>query len=147
MNKKTAVTLDQYTVFRLLCELGRSESQSQRDLARRLDSALGLVNGYLKACADKGWVRVRDLGGNRSSYQLTNKGMQEQRRLALRHAGYLPEILSVVQCEYREIARYLAEQGVERVYVWFCDFAPPETISAFGEEVIAPLNVAGAPVA
>jgi alkanesulfonate monooxygenase SsuD/methylene tetrahydromethanopterin reductase-like flavin-dependent oxidoreductase (luciferase family) len=34
----------------------------------------------------------------------------------------------------------IAAQGVERVYTWFCDFAPPETLSAFGEEVIAPLR-------
>jgi alkanesulfonate monooxygenase SsuD/methylene tetrahydromethanopterin reductase-like flavin-dependent oxidoreductase (luciferase family) len=33
----------------------------------------------------------------------------------------------------------LAETGVERVYVWFCDFAKPPTIAAFGQEVIAPL--------
>jgi alkanesulfonate monooxygenase SsuD/methylene tetrahydromethanopterin reductase-like flavin-dependent oxidoreductase (luciferase family) len=33
----------------------------------------------------------------------------------------------------------LGEQGVERVYAWFCDFAPPETLAAFGDEVIAPL--------
>ena len=32
----------------------------------------------------------------------------------------------------------LGEQGVERVYTWFCDFAPPETIAEFGETVIAP---------
>lgn len=31
----------------------------------------------------------------------------------------------------------LSEQGVERVYVWFCDFAPPVTLEAFGESVIA----------
>ncbi|HEY1737932.1 MAG TPA: LLM class flavin-dependent oxidoreductase [Acidimicrobiia bacterium] len=31
----------------------------------------------------------------------------------------------------------LAEQGVERVYTWFCDFAPPDTLAAFGEQVIA----------
>jgi alkanesulfonate monooxygenase SsuD/methylene tetrahydromethanopterin reductase-like flavin-dependent oxidoreductase (luciferase family) len=31
----------------------------------------------------------------------------------------------------------LRERGVERVYCWFCDFAPPETLAAFGEEVIA----------
>jgi len=30
----------------------------------------------------------------------------------------------------------LAERGVERVYAWFCDFAPPSTLAAFGEEVI-----------
>jgi alkanesulfonate monooxygenase SsuD/methylene tetrahydromethanopterin reductase-like flavin-dependent oxidoreductase (luciferase family) len=35
--------------------------------------------------------------------------------------------------------RRRAEQGVERVYAWFCDFAPPDTLAGFGEEVIAKL--------
>ncbi|HVN50201.1 MAG TPA: LLM class flavin-dependent oxidoreductase [Acidimicrobiales bacterium] len=30
----------------------------------------------------------------------------------------------------------LAEHGFERIYTWFCDFAPPETLHAFGEHVI-----------
>ena len=34
----------------------------------------------------------------------------------------------------------LAEQGVERVYAWFCDFAAPESIDGFGREVLAPLR-------
>ncbi len=34
----------------------------------------------------------------------------------------------------------LADRGVERVYTWFCDFAPPETLHAFGEGVIAALD-------
>jgi alkanesulfonate monooxygenase SsuD/methylene tetrahydromethanopterin reductase-like flavin-dependent oxidoreductase (luciferase family) len=34
----------------------------------------------------------------------------------------------------------LAERGVERVYAWFCDFAPPETLAGFGEEVIGKLK-------
>jgi hypothetical protein len=33
----------------------------------------------------------------------------------------------------------LGEQGVERVYTWFCDFAPPETLQAFAQ-VIAELS-------
>jgi len=33
----------------------------------------------------------------------------------------------------------LADRGVERVYTWFCDFAPPETLHAFGEGVITAL--------
>jgi len=32
-----------------------------------------------------------------------------------------------------------AASGVERVYVWFADFAPPATLEAFGTSVIAPL--------
>lgn len=31
----------------------------------------------------------------------------------------------------------LAERGVERTYVWFCDFAPEPTLGAFGRDVIA----------
>jgi alkanesulfonate monooxygenase SsuD/methylene tetrahydromethanopterin reductase-like flavin-dependent oxidoreductase (luciferase family) len=34
----------------------------------------------------------------------------------------------------------LAERGVERVYVWFTDFAPTETLEAFGGMVIEPLS-------
>lgn len=34
----------------------------------------------------------------------------------------------------------LAERGVERVYAWFCDFAQPPTLAAFGADVIAPLR-------
>jgi alkanesulfonate monooxygenase SsuD/methylene tetrahydromethanopterin reductase-like flavin-dependent oxidoreductase (luciferase family) len=30
----------------------------------------------------------------------------------------------------------LQERGVERVYAWFCDFAAPDTLAAFGEGVI-----------
>jgi alkanesulfonate monooxygenase SsuD/methylene tetrahydromethanopterin reductase-like flavin-dependent oxidoreductase (luciferase family) len=30
----------------------------------------------------------------------------------------------------------LAAKGVERVYAWFTDFAPPETLAAFGETVV-----------
>ena len=31
----------------------------------------------------------------------------------------------------------LRAEGVERLYAWFTDFAPPETLSVFGREVIA----------
>jgi alkanesulfonate monooxygenase SsuD/methylene tetrahydromethanopterin reductase-like flavin-dependent oxidoreductase (luciferase family) len=34
----------------------------------------------------------------------------------------------------------LGEQGVERIYTWFCDFAAPETLAEFGEDVVTPLR-------
>lgn len=34
----------------------------------------------------------------------------------------------------------LSERGVERVYTWFCDFAPPDTINEFGETVVRPCS-------
>lgn len=34
----------------------------------------------------------------------------------------------------------LHARGVERAYVWFCDFAPPDTLAAFGDAVIGQLD-------
>jgi alkanesulfonate monooxygenase SsuD/methylene tetrahydromethanopterin reductase-like flavin-dependent oxidoreductase (luciferase family) len=33
----------------------------------------------------------------------------------------------------------LRDRGIERVYTWFCDFAPTDTLAEFGEEVVTPL--------
>jgi alkanesulfonate monooxygenase SsuD/methylene tetrahydromethanopterin reductase-like flavin-dependent oxidoreductase (luciferase family) len=34
----------------------------------------------------------------------------------------------------------LEAQGIERVYTWFCDFAQPETLAEFGEDVIEEMH-------
>ena len=39
----------------------------------------------------------------------------------------------------------MQEQGVERFYVWFTDFAPTATLEAFGAEVISSSGAAGGP--
>lgn len=65
--------------------------------------------------------------------------------------GHRPEVEETVRRRFGplpvvgtgpELAEHfsrMGERGVERVYVWFCDFAPPETLAAFGEQVIAQL--------
>ncbi len=115
MNNKSRTSLDDYTLFRLLCELTNNEVSSQRELARRLQSALGLVNGYLKVCVDRGWVKVRTLSATRSSYSLSVRGAAERRRLSVRHGRYLDEALAVVLEEYRPLIARLREEGVDRV--------------------------------
>ncbi|MDK9718580.1 MAG: winged helix-turn-helix transcriptional regulator [Trichlorobacter sp.] len=115
MNKTTTASLDDYTLFRLLCELEQGPVCSQRELARRLDSALGLVNNYLKAAVVKGWVRVKELSGNRCTYHLTAKGAAELRQLALLHSRYLDRVIPVVLHEYRQLCRQFKDEGVERV--------------------------------
>jgi len=41
--------------------------------------------------------------------------------------------------ELRDHFAGLAERGMERVYAWFSDFAKPDTLAEFGEDVAAPL--------
>jgi len=59
--------------------------------------------------------------------------------LALRRFGFSRPVIGTA-AELVDHYGRLAEQGIERVYVWFCDFAPPETLAEFGETVIAPLR-------
>lgn len=115
MNKITLPVLDDYTLFRLLCELERGPASSQRELSRSLDSALGLVNNYLKATIAKGWVRVKELSGNRCNYHLTSKGLTELRRLGLLHSRYLDRMIPFILQEYRQLCLQLKDEGVERV--------------------------------
>lgn len=55
-----------------------------------------------------------------------------------RRFGHNPVVGS--PAELVEYFSGLAERGVERIYPWFCDFARPETLALFGEEVIPRLG-------
>ena len=58
--------------------------------------------------------------------------------LAQRRFGYAHPVIGTGP-ELLDHYGRLAERGVERVYAWCCDFAPPETLAELGEEVIAHL--------
>lgn len=59
----------------------------------------------------------------------------------LTHRRFGPNTSAVIGTAPELVDHYasLAAQGVERVYVWFCDFAAPDTLAAFGHEVIGHL--------
>lgn len=59
--------------------------------------------------------------------------------LAMRRFGHSRPVIGSA-AELLDHFGHLAEQGIERVYTWFCDFAPPETLAEFGAEVITPLR-------
>jgi alkanesulfonate monooxygenase SsuD/methylene tetrahydromethanopterin reductase-like flavin-dependent oxidoreductase (luciferase family) len=60
-------------------------------------------------------------------------------RLAERRFGWMQRSTRLVGDgpELVEAVAALRERGVERVYTWFTDFAPPEVLDAFGAQVIA----------
>jgi alkanesulfonate monooxygenase SsuD/methylene tetrahydromethanopterin reductase-like flavin-dependent oxidoreductase (luciferase family) len=59
--------------------------------------------------------------------------------LALRRFGRMGPIIGTAT-ELIDYFGSLIERGVERVYVWFSDFAPSETLADFGENVVRPLG-------
>ena len=118
MNENDEKVLDTYRSFLLMAEIARDESLSQRELAKRLGIALGLVNSYLKNLVSKGFVRVKNFPSNRYAYLLTPKGVAEKSRLAYQHLSYFSNLYTIARQDYIRLFRALAAEGVEKVV--FC---------------------------
>jgi DNA-binding MarR family transcriptional regulator len=115
MNTMTKCTHDDIKAFQLLSEVADEQPVSQRELARRLGIALGLVNSYLKNFVAKGYIRIKNYPRNRYAYLLTPNGMAEKARLAYQHVNYFTSLYTVTRQDYLVLFRELAERGVSQV--------------------------------
>jgi DNA-binding MarR family transcriptional regulator len=68
-------------ILGMLNAVERDSNLTQRHLARELGIALGLANSYLKRCAKKGFIKIRQVPLNRYAYYLTPRGFAEKSRL------------------------------------------------------------------
>jgi DNA-binding MarR family transcriptional regulator len=106
---------DDLKAFQLLSEVADEQPVSQRELAKRLGIALGLVNSYLKNFVAKGFIRIKNYPQNRYAYLLTPNGMAEKARLAYQHVNYFTSLYTVTRQDYLLLFRKLAERGVSQV--------------------------------
>jgi len=75
-------------ILRLMGEIERDSSPSQRELSRRLNLSLGLVNTFLKRLVTKGYFKVKTMPQNRVKYFLTPKGLARKSRLTVKYLQY-----------------------------------------------------------
>jgi DNA-binding MarR family transcriptional regulator len=118
MNILSSGAPDDLKAFQLLSEVADEQPVSQRELAKRLGIALGLVNSYLKNFVTKGYIRIKNYPQNRYAYLLTPNGMAEKARLAYQHVDYFTSLYTVTRQDYLALFRDLAQQGVTAVV--FC---------------------------
>ena len=109
---------DSYRELLILHEVARNSHLTQRDLAKGLGLALGLINLRLQRLSQEGHLRVAGLGRNRIQYLITPKGLLEKERL-------LSECLGESMQQYRYVRRFLKEQlltlaqeGVGRILLY-----------------------------
>jgi len=115
MNDAEEKTMDSYRSFLLLNEIATEEPLSQRELARRLGIALGLVNSYLKNLVSKGFVRIAAFPRNRYGYLLTPQGFAEKSRLAYRHLSYFTNLYKTTRQDYLSLFKSLSCSGIAGV--------------------------------
>ena len=115
MNGNSGKNPDTYRSFLLMEEIAGEEPVTQRELSRRLDIALGLVNSYLKNLVTKGYVRIKEFPKNRYAYILTPQGIAEKSRLAYQHLSYFTNLYRIARQDYAELFRSLAAAGIRNV--------------------------------
>ncbi|HEX9022531.1 MAG TPA: winged helix-turn-helix transcriptional regulator [Geobacteraceae bacterium] len=118
MNNEDVKSADTYRSYLLMEEIARQEPLTQRDLSRKLDIALGLVNSYLKNLVAKGYVRIKAFPRNRYAYILTPEGIAEKSRLAYQHLSYFTNLYRIARQDYA--ALFLAEAACGVRSVSFC---------------------------
>jgi DNA-binding MarR family transcriptional regulator len=101
--------------LKILEEIDKDYTQSQRDLSSKLNISLGLVNSFIKRLAKKGYFKITTIPKSRVKYILTPKGAVEKTRLTYQYLHYSFEFYRMARSNLRKHFMKLVEQGVKRV--------------------------------
>lgn len=115
MNKENPENQDSYKSLLLLDEISKGEPLSQRDLSKKLNIALGLVNSYLKNLVSKGYVTIKEIPAKRYAYYLTPKGFTEKTRLTYHHLQNFTNLYRDARKDFQKLFGELYASGVKKV--------------------------------
>jgi DNA-binding MarR family transcriptional regulator len=124
MDKKDIHTL------RIMEEIDNDHTPSQRDLSRKLNISLGLVNSFIKRLVNKGYLKITNIPKNRLKYILTPKGAAEKTHLTYQYIQYSFDFYKKTRGKLQKLFKDLMAQGVRRVVFYGkSDFAEIAFIS------------------
>ncbi len=129
---------DTDTTLRILDAVARDGNQSQRAMAGETGVALGLANTYLRRCARKGWIKMREAPTRRYLYYITPQGFAEKARLTAEYLSSSFSIFRAARSECDDIMMACDRQGIRRIaLVGASDLAEIAALSALGSEIEA----------
>ena len=115
LNEGGRETPDTYKSLLLLDEISKGEPMSQRDLSKKLNVALGLVNSYIKNLVSKGYITVKAIPSKRYAYYLTPKGFTEKTRLTYHHLQNFTNLYREARRDFKDLFSSLHKEGVKSV--------------------------------
>ena len=122
--------------LQLLEEIENNYGPSQRDLARKLNISLGLVNSFIKRLATKGYVKITTIPRNRVKYILTPKGFAEKSRLTYEFIQYSFHFYKKAVMDLHDLVDEFRERDVKKVVFFGAnDLAEIASISLRGTDI------------
>ncbi len=127
---------DTDTTLRLLDAVARDGEQSQRAMAGETGVALGLANAYLRRCARKGWIKIREAPARRYLYYITPQGFAEKARLTAEYLSSSFDVFRAARGECDDIFASCDRQGIRTIaLVGASDLAEVAALSALGSKI------------
>ncbi len=106
---------DDIRSLKLLDEISKNETVTQRELKSHLGVSLGLVNSYIKNLVSKGYITVSQIPKKRYAYYLTPKGFTEKTRLAVDHLRNFTSVYKVARRDFTELFLKMEKTRIKKV--------------------------------
>jgi len=124
------------TTLKIIDAIDNDGAKSQRAIAKQAEIALGLANAYLKRCARKGWIKVRQAPARRYLYYLTPTGFKEKARLTAEYLSNSLGMFRVARTQFDELFAHCVDHGCTRIALAGAgDLAEIAALSALNEEI------------
>ncbi|HQL64172.1 MAG TPA: winged helix-turn-helix transcriptional regulator [bacterium] len=102
-------------ILTLLTAIEENPDTTQQELAKKLGSAVGLANSYVKRVIYKGYVKTKQLQRRRLRYLLTPAGIKEKTRLTYEFLRFSYEYILRIRRRVRETLAPFARKGQKSV--------------------------------
>jgi DNA-binding MarR family transcriptional regulator len=130
----------------ILTAIEEGHALTQRDLAKRLNVALGLTNLHIKRLAKKGYIKIvafprKPSARKRLRYLLTPEGFAEKTRLAYAHITYSLQLYRRARELLRHELSLLGGDGLKRLVLYGTGEAAELAYLTLRELGLEPLGV------
>lgn len=102
--------------LKILEAFHKDPCQTQRDLSKKLQISLGMVNAFTKRLAKKGYFKATTIPKKRIQYILTPKGLSEKARLTYQYILYSMQYYRDTRAKLRAIFKNLSKINSAKIY-------------------------------
>lgn len=99
----------------LLEAIEKDECQSQRELSKKLNMSLGLVNTLIKNLTTRGIFNSSKLSNNRARYVLSPQGVAEKANLTRQYLSYSINYYNEIKKRIEETLKRLENEGKKKI--------------------------------
>ncbi len=106
---------DQEVVRKILTEVDRNPTISQRRLADEIGISVGMINWHIKRCVSKGLIKLGQVPARRYLYYLTPAGFSEKAELTSRYLQASFGIFRLGREQYGDLFDHCRGNGWRRI--------------------------------